>query len=384
MTYSKEDVVKNQEGNEGGIQRRHITGEDETKEETGVQEPQPESQEGVRHFAGLSKAMADKLERDIETALGLAEEGANVTLKTAMQLEIKQRTEEFFLTLNQALTATRRRIEPSGIEEEDKEGEVEAVVQSRALAANSNEGRKRETLDAQEANSSADALSEASRRNNRTSGKIEEDQEGEEEVDSQPRARAAGSQEGRKGRTLEAQEAKSPADAQSQESKGISQDAQKAEHLDQAPTTTRGSIRPSERDEEDQEGEEKADFQPRTRGAENREGRTSRSQDAQDAKYLDPAMTATRGSDRPSGKEDEDQEGEEEADIQPSARVADGRDERIGGSRDVDEAKSPIDPLTNAREKCVFFFNKTDEAKRVIEEDRQRQNYQGYSIIGRQ
>ena len=128
LTYSKEDVVKNQEGNEGGIQRRHVTGEDETKEETGVEEPQPESQEGVRHFAGLSKAMADKLERDIETALGLAEEGANVTLKTAMQLEIKQRTEEFILTLNQALTATRRRIEPSGIEEEDKEVEVEAQI----------------------------------------------------------------------------------------------------------------------------------------------------------------------------------------------------------------------------------------------------------------
>ena len=47
-------------------------------------------------------------------------------------------------------------------------------------------------------------------------------------------------------------------------------------------------------------------------------------------------------------------------------------------------AKSPVDPLTKAREKSVFFFNKTDEAKRVIEEDRQRQNYQGYSIIGGQ
>ena len=361
LTYSKEDVVKNQEGNEGGIQRRHITGEDETKEETGVQEPQPESQEGVRHFAGLSKAMADKLERDIETALGLAEEGANVTLKTAMQLEIKQRTEEFVLTLNQALTATRRRIEPSGIEEEDKEGEVEAVVQPRALAADSNEGRKRETLDAQEANSSADALSETSRRNNRTSGKIEEDQEGEEEVDSQPRARAAGSREG---------------------SKEISQDSQEAKHLDQAPTTTRGSIRPSGRDEEDEEGEEKADFQPRTGAAESREGRTSRSQDVKEAKYLDPAMTATRGSNRPSGKEEVDQEGEEEVDAQPSARLADGRDERKGRSRDVQEAQSTVDPLTKAREKRVFFFNKTDEAKLVIEEDRQRQNYQGYSIIG--
>ena len=325
-TYSKEDVAKNQEGNEGGIQRRHVVGENETKEESSVLESQP-APEGIRYFAGLSKAMANKLEREIEMVLKLAEEGANVTLNTDMQLVIKQRTEEFLVTLDQALTASKRSTRPSG--------------------------------------------------------KIEEDQEGKKEVDSQPRARAAGSQEGRKGRTLEAQEAKSPADAQSQESKGISQDAQKAEHLDQAPTTTRGSIRPSERDEEDQEGEEKADFQPRTRGAENREGRTSRSQDAQDAKYLDPAMMAARGSDRPSGKEDEDQEGEEEADIQPSARVADGRDERIGGPRDVDEAKSPIDPLTNAREKCVFFFNKTDEAKRVIEEDRQRQNYQGYTIIGR-
>merc|ERR1719209_2298820 len=302
-THSKEGVVKNQEGNEGGIQRRHIVGEDKTKEETGVEEPQPESQEGVRHFAGLSKAMADKLEREIEMVLGMAEEGANVTLKTAMQLEIKQRTEEFLLTLHQALTATRRRIEPSGKKEEDQEGEAEVVVPPRALTADSNEGRKGEILDAQEANSSADALSEASRR----------------------------------------------------------------------------SLRPSGKMEEDQEGEEKADFQPRTRGAESREGRTTRSQDA---KYLDPAMTATRGSDRPSGKEDEDQEGEEEADIQPSARVADGRDERIGGPRDVDEAKSPVDPLTNAREKSVFFFNKTDEAKRVIEEDRQRQNYQGYTIIG--
>ena len=68
--------------------------------------------------------MADKLERDIEMALGLAEEGANVTLKTALQLEIKQCTEEFFLTLDQALTATRRRIRPSGKVEEDQEGEV--------------------------------------------------------------------------------------------------------------------------------------------------------------------------------------------------------------------------------------------------------------------
>ena len=133
-TYSKEDVGKNREDNEGDIQRRHVIGEDESKEETGVQEPQQGSQGGVRHLACLSKAMADKLERDIETALGLAEEGANVTLKTAMQLEIKQRTEEFLLTLHQALTATRRRIEPSG-KKEDQEGEAEAVIQPRARAA---------------------------------------------------------------------------------------------------------------------------------------------------------------------------------------------------------------------------------------------------------
>ena len=319
-TYSKEDVAKNQEGNEGGIQRRHVVGENETKEESSVLESQP-APEGIRYFAGLSKAMANKLEREIEMVLKLAEEGATVTLNTDMQLVIKQRTEEFLVTLDQALTASKRSTRPSG--------------------------------------------------------KIEEDQEGEKEVDSQPRARAAGSQEGRKGRTLEAQ-----ADAQSQESKGISQDAQKAEHLDQAPTTTRGSIRPSERDEEDQEGEEKADFQPRTGAAESKEERISRSQDAKEAKHLDPAMMATRGSDRPSEKEEVDQEGEEEADAQPSARLADGQDERKGRSQDANEAKSPVDPLTKAREKGVLFFNKTDEAKLVIEEDRQRQNYQGYSIIG--
>ena len=119
--------------------------------------------------------MADKLERDIETALGLAEEGASVTLKTAMQLEIKQRTEELLLTLHQALTATRRRIEPSGKIEEDQEGEAEAVVQPRALTADSNEGRKGETLDAQEANSSADVLTEASRSSIKASGEAEED-----------------------------------------------------------------------------------------------------------------------------------------------------------------------------------------------------------------
>merc|ERR1719209_2137744 len=303
-THSKEGVVKNQEGNEGGIQRRHIVGEDKTKEETGVEEPQPESQEGVRHFAGLSKAMADKLEREIEMVLGMAEEGANVTLKTAMQLEIKQRTEEFLLTLHQALTATRRRIEPSGKKEEDQEGEAEAVVPPRALTADGNEGRKGETRDAQEANSSADAITEASRRNNRTSGEREKDQQGEAEAVVQPSARTA----------------------------------------------------------------------------ESREGRTSRFQAAQVVENLNQAMTATRRSNRTSGKEN--QEGDEEADVKPSARVADGQDGRKGRSQDANEAKSPVHPLTKAREKGVLFFNKTDEAKLVIEEDRQRQNYQGYSIIG--
>jgi len=323
-TYTKEDVSKNQEGNEGGIQRRHVTEEDESKEETGVEEPQPESQEGVRHFAGLSKAMADKLEREIDMVLKLAEEGANVTVNTDMQLVIKQRTEEFLITLDQALSASRRIARPSG--------------------------------------------------------KIEEEQKGEGEADSRPRTRVAESQEGRKGRTLEAQEAKSPAEAQSQEGRtGRSQDAQEAKYLDQVMTTTRGSIRPSGSEEEDQEGEEKADFQPRTRAAGNREGRTRSSQNA---KYLDPVMMATRGSNRSSGKKEEDQEGEEEADAQQSARVADGQDDRKGRSRDVLEAKSSVEPLTKAREKSVFLFNKTDEAKRVIEEDRQRQNYQGYSIIG--
>merc|ERR1719209_715540 len=234
-THSKEGVVKNQEGNEGGIQRRHIVGEDKTKEETGVEEPQPESQEGVRHFAGLSKAMADKLEREIEMVLGMAEEGANVTLKTAMQLEIKQRTEEFLLTLHQALTATRRRIEPSGKKEEDQEGEAEAVVPPRALTADGNEGRKGETRDAQEANSSADAISEASRRNNRTSGEREKGQQGEAEAVVQPSARTAESREGRTSR---------------------SQDAKEAKYLDQALTASRGSNRASGKKEADQEGEE--------------------------------------------------------------------------------------------------------------------------------
>ena len=81
-----------------------------------------------------------------------------------MQLEIKQCTDKFFLTLDQALTATRRSNRPSGKEEEDQEGEAEAVIQLRARAAECNEGRIGGTLDAQEAKSPADALTEASRR----------------------------------------------------------------------------------------------------------------------------------------------------------------------------------------------------------------------------
>ena len=54
---SKEDVPNYVEGNQGGVQRRLEPGEDETKEETSVHEQQPASQDGVRHFAGLSKAM---------------------------------------------------------------------------------------------------------------------------------------------------------------------------------------------------------------------------------------------------------------------------------------------------------------------------------------
>jgi len=38
-TYSKEDVGKNREDNEGGIQRRNVLGEDESKEKTSVREP---------------------------------------------------------------------------------------------------------------------------------------------------------------------------------------------------------------------------------------------------------------------------------------------------------------------------------------------------------
>ena len=82
-----------------------------------------------------------------------------------------------------------------------------------ARAAESNEGRKGET---QEANSSADALSEASRRINKTSGEREEDQQGKAEAVIQPIARTAESREGRTSRSRDAQEAKFQVDALSQ------------------------------------------------------------------------------------------------------------------------------------------------------------------------
>ena len=94
--------------------------------------------------------MADKLEREIEMVLGLAEEGANVTLNTDMQLVIKQRTEEFLVTLEQALTASRRSTMPSGKKEEDQEGEEEVDSQPRARAAGSQEGSKGISQDVQE------------------------------------------------------------------------------------------------------------------------------------------------------------------------------------------------------------------------------------------
>ena len=72
---------------------------------------------------------------------GLADEGANVTLNTDKQLVIKQCTEEFLVTLDQALTASRRSIRPSGKVEEDQEGEVEADNEPRVHAAESQEGR---------------------------------------------------------------------------------------------------------------------------------------------------------------------------------------------------------------------------------------------------
>ena len=99
----------------------------------------------------LFKAMADKLERDIEMTLGMAEKGANVTMNTALQLVIKQRTEEFLLTLDQALMATRRGNRSSGEIKEDQGEEAEANIQSRTRVAESREGRTSRSRDAQEA-----------------------------------------------------------------------------------------------------------------------------------------------------------------------------------------------------------------------------------------
>ena len=81
--------------------------------------------------------------------LGLAEEGANFTLNTDMQLVIKQRTEEFLVTLDQALTASRRSIRPSGKVEEDQEGEAEGDIQPRARAVDGQEGSKGRSPDVQ-------------------------------------------------------------------------------------------------------------------------------------------------------------------------------------------------------------------------------------------
>ena len=55
-SYSKENFLKNREGNQGGTQRRHVFGEVETNEETSIQEPQPASQKGVRFFAAWRQA----------------------------------------------------------------------------------------------------------------------------------------------------------------------------------------------------------------------------------------------------------------------------------------------------------------------------------------
>ena len=86
---------------------------------------------------------------EIEMVFGLAEEGANVTLNTDMQLVIKQRTEEFLVTLDQELTASRRSIRPSGKVEEDQEGEAEGDIQPRAHAVVGQEGSKGRSPDVQ-------------------------------------------------------------------------------------------------------------------------------------------------------------------------------------------------------------------------------------------
>ena len=86
---------------------------------------------------------------EIEMVLGLAEEWANVTLNTDMQLMIKQCTEEFLVTLDQVLTASRRSIRPSGKVEEDQEGEAEGDIQPRAHAVDGQERSKGRSPDVQ-------------------------------------------------------------------------------------------------------------------------------------------------------------------------------------------------------------------------------------------
>ena len=89
------------------------------------------------------------MKEEIEMVFGLADEGANVTLNTDKQLVIKQCTEEFLVTLDQALTASRRSIRPSGKVEEDQEGEAEGDIQPRAHAVDGQEGSKGRSPDVQ-------------------------------------------------------------------------------------------------------------------------------------------------------------------------------------------------------------------------------------------
>ena len=74
---------------------------------------------------------------------------------------IKQRSEEFLLTLDQALMATSRGNRSSGEIEEDHEEEAEADIQSRTRVAESREGRTSRSRDTHEAKSPADVLTEA-------------------------------------------------------------------------------------------------------------------------------------------------------------------------------------------------------------------------------
>ena len=88
------------------------------------------------------------------------------------------------------MTATRSSNRPSVKEEEDQEGEEEGDIQPRARAVDGQEGSKGRSPDVQEAKYPADTLTEASRRSIKASVEIEEDQVGEADGDIQPRARA--------------------------------------------------------------------------------------------------------------------------------------------------------------------------------------------------